>query len=229
MNAAVLGTLASRCVKTYNITYDGNGEDAPVDVLSGTAYSSSYYTTGNKAYRANDGEYESLSWASDNYSFPHWWKCDLGEGVTKTLRTVWGTKIYGNTTEDTAETIIQGSNDNSTWTDLTTVVWNTPAGTQTAEFINNTAFRYYRFRFLATSGRVRVFEWDAAESCTSAVDSHVAGSYTILGNDSFGFVRSGYVFDGWNTQADGGGTSYAPDEEIELTEDITLYAQWTEE
>ena len=42
-----------------------------------------------------------------------------------------------------------------------------------------------------------------------------------------GFARTGYVFTGWNTRADGKGTSY--DDEaagVTLTEDLTLYAQW---
>lgn len=40
-------------------------------------------------------------------------------------------------------------------------------------------------------------------------------------------TRTGYSFNGWNTQANGGGTSYAPVDDITLTADITLYAQWT--
>lgn len=40
-------------------------------------------------------------------------------------------------------------------------------------------------------------------------------------------TRTGYSFNGWNTQANGGGTSYAPADNITLTADITLYAQWT--
>ena len=39
-------------------------------------------------------------------------------------------------------------------------------------------------------------------------------------------TRTGYSFNGWNTQANGGGTSYAPADEITLTADIILYAQW---
>lgn len=38
-----------------------------------------------------------------------------------------------------------------------------------------------------------------------------------------------YTFDGWNTQANGGGTDYAPGDQITLTEDETLYAQWKAE
>ena len=41
-----------------------------------------------------------------------------------------------------------------------------------------------------------------------------------------GFEREGYDFTGWNTAADGKGTAYKPGDELELTESLTLYAQW---
>ena len=41
------------------------------------------------------------------------------------------------------------------------------------------------------------------------------------------FTRTGYTFAGWNTQADGNGTSYADGEELSLTDNLTLYALWT--
>jgi len=42
------------------------------------------------------------------------------------------------------------------------------------------------------------------------------------------FTRTGYSFAGWNTQADGLGTSYADQASITMgSENFTLYAQWT--
>jgi len=50
------------------------------------------------------------------------------------------------------------------------------------------------------------------------------GYYTVMNNP---FISpTGYAFDGWNTQADGSGTRYAPDKAITVTEPLTLYAQW---
>ena len=40
------------------------------------------------------------------------------------------------------------------------------------------------------------------------------------------FTREKYTFNGWNTAADGSGTSYADGDNITLTADTTLYAQW---
>ena len=40
------------------------------------------------------------------------------------------------------------------------------------------------------------------------------------------FTRDGYDFDGWNTEKDGTGTSYADGQTITATHNIVLYAQW---
>ena len=40
------------------------------------------------------------------------------------------------------------------------------------------------------------------------------------------FTRTGYTFTGWNTDKDGNGTHYDNGATVNLTEDLTLYAQW---
>ena len=47
---------------------------------------------------------------------------------------------------------------------------------------------------------------------------------TVLTTNTF--TREGYNFTGWNTVADGTGTSYADGATVNLTENTTLYAQW---
>ena len=47
---------------------------------------------------------------------------------------------------------------------------------------------------------------------------------TVLTN---GFTRSRYTFTGWNTKADGSGTSYAEGDPIKMLRNVVLYAQWT--
>ncbi len=43
-----------------------------------------------------------------------------------------------------------------------------------------------------------------------------------------GFSYPGHRFTGWNTEPDGSGTAYAPLSEVVLTDDLQLYAQWSE-
>ncbi|GIO15225.1 hypothetical protein J19TS2_47800 [Cohnella xylanilytica] len=52
-------------------------------------------------------------------------------------------------------------------------------------------------------------------------------SATVLGNDG-GLTKPGHTFAGWNTAADGSGTSYAAGDAIPIgTADVDLYAVWT--
>lgn len=61
-------------------------------------------------------------------------------------------------------------------------------------------------------------------SGTMSPQSIVAGeSHSLNGNT---FTKYHHVFKGWNTKADGSGTSYSNYGYITLNSDITLYAQW---
>lgn len=58
---------------------------------------------------------------------------------------------------------------------------------------------------------------------TQTVNSGVATNLTTNS-----FTRSGYTFSGWTTNADGTGTSYTNSQSVTLSNDLTLYAKWTE-
>lgn len=53
-----------------------------------------------------------------------------------------------------------------------------------------------------------------------------AGAQTILGNTGT-LTKAGFAFAGWNTAANGSGTSYAAGSSITPTGNITLFAVWT--
>ncbi len=58
-------------------------------------------------------------------------------------------------------------------------------------------------------------------------NAYVAGdAVTVLGN-SGNLVRTGYTFSGWNTAANGSGTSYQAGSEFTISTSTTLYAKWT--
>lgn len=56
------------------------------------------------------------------------------------------------------------------------------------------------------------------------MENQVAGTSTALRSNTFS--RAGYTFTGWNTQANGQGTSYSNQQQYPFSSDVTLYAQW---
>ena len=72
------------------------------------------------------------------------------------------------------------------------------------------------------------YDANGATCGTAPVDSdnHESGSsVTVLGNTG-SLIKDGYNFNGWNTAADGTGTSYAAGGSFNISSDTTLYAQW---
>lgn len=60
---------------------------------------------------------------------------------------------------------------------------------------------------------------------TGTMSDQTASASTPLTTNTF--TQSGYTFSGWNTAADGSGTSYADGASFPFTANTTLYAQWT--
>lgn len=59
---------------------------------------------------------------------------------------------------------------------------------------------------------------------TAATSAVYPTTRTVASN---GFTRTGYTFAGWNTAANGTGTSYAVGSSYSSASNLTLYAQWT--
>ena len=57
------------------------------------------------------------------------------------------------------------------------------------------------------------------------VDQIVTKSQTETLNENT-FTKTGYKFKEWNTKADGSGTSYSDGQEVNLNDNLNLYAQW---
>ena len=104
----------------------------------------------------------------------------------------------------------------------------------------------YRYTFTGWSPEVVVAEEDATYTAQYSATARVFYTITFNANGGEGnmeaqrfevgintqlqantFTRENYNFIGWNTAADGSGATYADEGAIlELTEDMTLYAQW---
>ncbi|MEI6387823.1 MAG: InlB B-repeat-containing protein [Spirochaetota bacterium] len=58
--------------------------------------------------------------------------------------------------------------------------------------------------------------------------SYLSGALVTVPRNSGGLVKSGYVFAGWNSQANGSGTDYPAGTTFTMgSAAVTLYAQWT--
>ena len=81
-----------------------------------------------------------------------------------------------------------------------------------------------------TSTKYKVtYNGNGATSGTAPVDSKeyaYNAEVTVCGNTG-SLVKTNYSFAGWNTQADGKGTTYATGNTFNITKNTTLYAQWT--
>lgn len=68
-------------------------------------------------------------------------------------------------------------------------------------------------------------QWlDQRGSAPASATVASGGSHTVAANP---FSKTGSVFTGWNTAANGSGTAYAAGATISnITSNITLYAQW---
>ena len=58
------------------------------------------------------------------------------------------------------------------------------------------------------------------------VDTFSCGVYTEVKYNSY--TKEGYLFNGWNTEADGSGYAYAPGTSITVVKNFVFYAQWKE-
>lgn len=71
------------------------------------------------------------------------------------------------------------------------------------------------------------YDDNGATTGTAAISVQSISAATVLDNNSGAMTKTGYVFAGWNTQADGLGTTYAAGSSFTPTANVTLYALWT--
>lgn len=69
---------------------------------------------------------------------------------------------------------------------------------------------------------------DATSGTAPEANNYGSGAtVTVLGNTG-SLAKTGYTFAGWNTKADGNGTTYQEGNTFTITGNTTLYAKWTE-
>jgi len=248
-------TLYAQWAAEYALTYDGNGNTggtATVDpsspYLEGDTVTVLGYSdlekTGNLFTgwnTASDGSGTSYA-IDDTFAMP-------AEAVT--LYAQWalyytvtydGNENTGGTVPtdstqylDAAEVTVLANTGSLVKTDFVFKGWNTAA--------NGTGTHYDPAdTFAIAAANVTLYaEWAAVYSVTYDGNTNTGGTVptdatlyetgatvTVLGNTG-SLVKTGNVFGGWNTAADGSGTTYAPGATFAIDgADVTLYAIWTD-
>ncbi|WP_431029989.1 InlB B-repeat-containing protein [Lysinibacillus sp. LZ02] len=120
-------------------------------------------------------------------------------------------------------------------TGFTFTGWNTQADGGGTSYTANATFQ------MGTTNVTLYAQWTANPTFTVNYDKNGAtggqvpvdnamyetnNSVTVLDNTG-NLEKTGFTFTGWNTQADGGGTSYTANATFQMgTTNVTLYAQW---
>ena len=156
-------------------------------------------STGDRSYTAN--------WTEQIYTII--WKNYDGTILLRELFKYGTIPAYSNETPTKASTTLYEYTF-SGWSP--TIVKVTKNATYTAQFTEE--LRTYTVSF----------DGNGATSGTMASQTFTAGKSAKLTSNSF--VKTGYIFNGWNTKANGTGTSYANNASYTATSNITLYAKW---
>ncbi len=71
------------------------------------------------------------------------------------------------------------------------------------------------------------YDDNGATAGSAAISAQSISAATVLDNNSGAMSKTGYVFAGWNTQADGLGVTYGAGSSYTPTANVTLFALWT--
>ena len=104
---------------------------------------------------------------------------------------------------------------------------------------NDKRFRYYKSASYTNQQPVQLYKRTVTTVPTHNIQFNPNGGEGSMNDQTVNefeptalednaFVREGFVFDGWNTAADGTGDYYADGATVILLDDLTLYAQWNQ-
>ena len=107
-----------------------------------------------------------------------------------------------------------------------TSLGNGTAKTYTINSLTDAASVFVAFEKIPASTYIVTFDANGGDDGTMNSQSFTENVPQNLADNEF--TRTGYTFTGWNTAADGTGTSYTDGQSVTLTTaGLTLYAQWT--
>lgn len=109
--------------------------------------------------------------------------------------------------------------------------WNTNAagnGTAyaSAETLSPQSAMTLYAQWTGAASSVLSYNSNGATSGTTPSSLTAAGTYVVIDSNTGALAKSGFVFSGWNTAADGSGTTYQGTDNYLLSANVTLYAYW---
>ena len=184
--------------------------------------STGYSTTGKKAGATTGTGSGKSCTAIDDYAITYTWNGGSCTSPASTYKYGVGATLCTPTRTGYTFTGWTGSNGTTAQTSVTIGTTDTGDKAYTANWTANTyTVTYNSNKPSAASGNV---------SGTTANSSHTYGTAKALTTN--GYSLTGWTFNGWNTAANGSGTSYTNGQSVtNLTSTngatVTLYAQWT--
>lgn len=237
-------TLYAQWTPTYTLTYNGNGNTGGTVPTDG---SSPYTAASTVTVLGNSG-----SLVRTNYTFAGWNTAAAGNGTDRTAASTFSmpaanTILYAKWTGNVSYNANGGT---GTVTDATNYLpgqavttasasgftraghaflnWNTATDGSGATY---TASQVAAFNF---AGNITLYAiWNPigshtvifeANGGTGTMANQTESTATALSTNAF--TRTSYNFNGWNTAADGSGTSYTDGQTYSFASNMTLYAQW---
>jgi uncharacterized repeat protein (TIGR02543 family) len=243
---------------TYTVIYNGNGSaggSAPVDTtnyelgqtvtvlgntgnLVNTGYSFAGWNTQTNGTGTTYTQGQTFTMGSANVTLYAKWTANATYTVTYNGNSNTGGSVpIDSTNYEQGQTVaVLGNTGNLVKTNFTFAGWNTQvdgSGTtysQTQTFTMGSVNVTLYAKWTANPTYTVTYSGNGNTGGSVPVDStnyEQGQTITVLGNTS-NLVKANFIFAGWNTQADGSGTTYAQAQTFTMsTANVTLYAKWT--
>ena len=115
-----------------------------------------------------------------------------------------------------------------TKTGYTFAGWNTVAVSGGVDYANGASYPFTTSGTLYAQWTINSYSVSFDNNTGTGSMSIQSSNYNVAANLTGNtFTKTGYTFAGWNTSADGLGTSYADAVSYSFTSSVTLYAKWT--
>ncbi len=226
--------VRNKTTETYTLTFDANGGEGKMDGL--TLENSEYKILPGSTFTKEGYVFASWNTKADGTGVSYTDKSQITLDENATLYAQWKEKIILtlNSNIETIDNVEKG------YLNTRVVQLNNPFANEEYKFIgwntesDGTGISYTEDEEITLSESITLYaQWKAyiilsfnangGEGEMEQVKLLEAQNISLAEN---AFVRSSYKFNSWNTKSDGTGTKYNDKAKINLTESITLYAQW---